>query len=173
MRLSSIASIPFALLCIALSLHAGAAVTAKEPTVTVIHGDRKQSFTVPQLEARLKSETVKFFNPYYEKVKSFEGFALGSLMKELFPAESAKAGGWKVEFLALDDYRSVTPLQKLFEPGGYLIFRDNDRPQWEEMKKHKVSPGPFAVMWTGKEQLWKDGYPWPWQIKVIRLVREQ
>ncbi len=173
MRLSSIASIPFALLCIALSAHAGSATTAKEPTLTVIHADRKQSFTVPQLEARLESKAVRFFNPYYEKVKSFQGFALGSLLKELFPAESANAGDWKVEFLALDGYRSATPLHKLFEPGGYLIFRDIDRPQWEEMKKRKVSPGPFAVMWIEKDQLWKNGYPWPWQIEEIRLVREQ
>ena len=173
MRFSPIASISFALLCIALSVHAETATSAKEPTLTVIHAGGEQSFTVPQLEARLESETVRFFNPYYEKVKSFQGFNLGSLLKELFPVESANAGGWKVEFLALDGYQSVTPLDKLFEPGGYLIFRDNERTQWEEMKKRKVSPGPFAVMWIEKEQLWKNGYPWPWQIESIRLVREQ
>jgi hypothetical protein len=173
MRFSSIVSIPFALLCIALSVHAETAITAKEPTLTVIHADQEQSFTVTQLKARLESEIVSFVHPYYEKEKSFQGFALGSLLKELFAVETANAGGWKVQFQALDGYRSVTPLDRLFEPGGYLVFRDIERPQWEEMKKRKVSPGPFAVVWIEKEQLWENGYPWPWQIEAIRLVREQ
>lgn len=173
MRLSAIASIPVFMLCIAPSVHAENAVTVKEPTLTVVHADREQAFTVSQLKARLESETVSFVHPYYEKEKSFEGFALGSLLKELFPVETANAGDLKVQFQALDGYQSVTPWDKLFEPGGYLIFRDVERPQWEEMKKRKVSPGPFAVVWIGKDQLWDNGYPWPWQIEVMRLVREQ
>lgn len=173
MRLSAVASIPFALLCIALGVHAETAITGKEPTLTVGLADGEQSFTVRELKARLESENVSFFHPYYEKQKSFEAFALGSLLKELFPAETANAGDWKVQFQALDGYRSVTPWDKLFEPGGYLVFRDIEQPQWEEMKKRKVSPGPFAVVWTGKEQLWDNGYPWPWQIESISLLREQ
>ncbi len=173
MRFSAVASIAFTMLCIALGAHAEPAITAKEPTLTVVHADREQSFTVPELKARLESETVSFVHPYYEKQKTFEGFALASLLRELFPAETVKAGGWKVQFQALDGYRSVTPSDKLLEPGGYLIFRDVERPQWEEMKKRKVSPGPFAVVWVGKEQLWESGYPWPWQIEAIRLLREE
>lgn len=153
-------------------MHAGTPAAGTEPALTVVDNNLEQSFTVAQLKVKLQSTTISFAHPYYEKEKSFEGFALGPFLKEMFQGQTAGTGSWKVRFEALDGYRSETPWDKLFEYGGYLVFRDLDYPQWEEMKKRKVLPGPFAVVWTQREQTADAGYPWPWQIETVRLIRE-
>ena len=92
-----------------------------------------------------------------------------SLLKTFFPSASRNPEKWEIQIDAMDGYRSVAELTKLLEDGGYLVFRDVDDPMWEKMRTRRVSPGPFAIVWVGADQLFEDGYPWPWQIKTILL----
>lgn len=139
--------------------------------LTIIDSASKRSFTVAQLKQELDSETIVFFHPYYDREKTFEAFPLRDFLHLVFADAKNSAHSSAVEFLALDGYQSGAAWEKLVEPGGYLVFRDVEQPGWEIMPKRKVSPGPFAIVWTGKQQTWKNGYPWPWQLHSIRLSK--
>jgi hypothetical protein len=139
--------------------------------LTIIDSASKRSFTVAQLKQELDSETIVFFHPYYDREKTFEAFPLRDFLHLVFEDAKNSAHSSTVEFLALDGYRSGAAWEKLVEPGAYLVFRDAELPEWEIMPTRKVSPGPFAIVWTGKQQTWKNGYPWPWQLHSIRLSK--
>ena len=130
----------------------------------------ERSFTVEQLKTRLQSETIRFVHPYYDKEKSFEAFRLQNFLQVMFEGSDQAPDSRQVQFVALDGYQSEIDWNRIIEPGGYLVFRDTEVPGWEKMKKRPVSPGPFAIVWTGKAQTWKNGYPWPWQISAIRVM---
>jgi hypothetical protein len=138
--------------------------------LTISDTTSKRSFTIEQLKKQLQSETIRLLHPYYEKEKVFEAFRLRDFLQVMFHDSSQSPDLRVVQFLALDGYQSESQWDRLIEPGAYLVFRDIDVPGWEEMKKRQVSPGPFAIVWTGKDQTWKNGFPWPWQISVIRLT---
>lgn len=163
-------TILFAFISLAVGKHAEADTTGEVTRLVVVHGATEKSLSVNQLKARLRSETVRFVHPYYEKEKAFEGFPLRSLMNELFDGAESETSNWQIEFTALDGYRATAEWVKLLQSGGYLIFRDIEVPDWEKMKSRQVSPGPFAIVWVGKEQIFKNGFPWPWQIVSMRLL---
>lgn len=171
MKITKYSPIYWVFVYIAICVHATAQAEAPKPNLTVSQPTHEVSFSVKQLESVLSSETVRFFNPYYEKEKSFEAFPLGKFVEEMFKDTPQDSANWAVKFAALDGYQVTVDLDKLFEPGGYFVFRDIDMPDWEKMKTRQVSPAPFAIVWVGKEQTVKNGYPWPWQIASMTLLK--
>jgi hypothetical protein len=139
--------------------------------LTIIDSASERSFTIEQLKQKLNGETIVFYHPYYDREKTFEAFPLRDFLQLMFADSKNSTHSSTVEFLALDGYQSAAAWEKLVEPGSYLVFRDVELPEWEIMPKRKVSPGPFAIVWTGKQQTWKNGYPWPWQLHSIRLSK--
>jgi hypothetical protein len=138
--------------------------------LTISDSISERSFTIEQLKTKLQSEIIRFVHPYYDKEKSFEAFPLQNFLQVMIQGSDQALDPQQVQFVALDGYQSEIDWNRIFEPGGYLVFRDTEVPGWEKMKKRPVSPGPFAIVWTGTAQTWKNGYPWPWQISTIRVT---
>ncbi len=104
--------------------------------------------------------------------KHYRAFALRDALDYGFGKRWLSSDFSDAAFVALDGYAAVGPLDKLEESGGYLAFKDLDAASgWEPIGSHKADPGPFFVVWTGRDQSTTNQYPWPWQVAAINLVR--
>lgn len=145
-------------------------VDAAEPGLSFVKGDDVKTLGLSELRRQLPVEELAFFDPEYGKQKKYRGFALGKLLELGF-------GGWQGDdytemvFTALDGYAAVTNLEKLGEPGGFLVFEDSEVPGWEPVGRQQANPGPFYLVWTGPGQTTAREYPWPWQLVKIELIK--
>jgi mono/diheme cytochrome c family protein len=136
-----------------------------------IPGQPSQSWTLEQLRGQLMDQEIELADPMYQKKKRFRALELRELLQSLF-GERLKSGDYShLVFEALDGYASITRIPTALEAGGWVAFADLDYPQWEPIGRQQTLPRPFYVIWTGAEQLPKHGYPWPWALATIRLVR--
>lgn len=149
---------------------------------TAAENDAKLTFTVSgavvataTLEAmreKLPAKDLELFDLQYEKVKRFEAFNLHDVLTLGFGNEWRSADFSDMVFTALDGYQSLATLTKVMNDGGYVVFKDRDQPDgWEPVGRQGADPGPFYLVWTGPEQSTANGYPWPWQLSVIGILR--
>lgn len=135
-------------------------------------GERTGELSLAELRARVGSEKIEFYSPFSKKNKRYEAFPLRGLLQALYGDEWTKPEWSDAVFIAVDGYQAVGPLEKLNEKGGYLAFRDLDRPRgWEPVGAQNADPGPFFVVWTQNGQDPEHEYPWPWQVVALDLVR--
>jgi cytochrome c2 len=99
------------------------------------------------------------------------GFTVRDVLALGFGDELNNPDFTDIAFTALDGYESVSVLPKMKEKGGYIVFADLDSNNWEPIGRTDASPGPFYLVWTGKDQLPENEYPWPWQIASINIMR--
>lgn len=136
-------------------------------------GGAGKTLSLSQMKAGVPVSELAFFDPEYGKPKRYRGFALARVL------ELAFGPGWQgndyteMIFSALDGYASVSTLEKLGEPGGYIVFEDMDHPGWEPVGRNQANPGPFYLVWANPAQSTAHGYPWPWQLAKVELVRFQ
>jgi hypothetical protein len=137
-----------------------------------VSGKRVAAKPLAELKKALKSHRIEYRDPFLQKTKHYEAFALKDVLELAFGARWKEPAYSDVIFRALDGYESVGPLEKLKEDGPYLAFADLDEPagSWEPIGMHKADPGPFYLVWTGPDQNVEHQYPWPWQVESIRLV---
>jgi mono/diheme cytochrome c family protein len=134
-------------------------------------GGTAKTLSLAQMKARLPMSELDFFDPEYGKQKRYRGFALARVLDLAF------GPGWQghdyteMIFSALDGYASVSTLEKLNEPGGFIVFEDRDKPGWEPVGRSQANPGPFYLVWTNPAQSTANEYPWPWQLAKLELVR--
>jgi len=127
-----------------------------------IAGRTVNVFKLSALKSKLEPRRIELYDIEYKKSKRYEGFALGDVLRLGFGDE-----------LKSPEYNAVAPLSKVSEPGGYIVYADLDSGKWEPVGTQGVDPGPFYLVWTGKEQTPQNEYPWPWQIASINLMRFQ
>jgi mono/diheme cytochrome c family protein len=136
-----------------------------------VGGKAVASFDLSELSGRLNARDLSLFDPEYGKQKHYLGFALGDVLRLGLGPDWAKDVQADVVFQALDGYRAVSPVSKVVEDGGFLVFRDLDFEGWEPVGRMRANPAPFYLVWTGAEQTTQQGYPWPWQVASIELAR--
>ncbi len=123
------------------------------------------------LEENIETHEIKFHDPMYKKEKSYKGFKVQDVLELGFGDEWKSSEFTDVVFEALDGYVSVSPVSKLKQSGGYIVFSDLDFEEWEQISIKEVTPGPFYLVWTGKDQTTANKYPWPWQLSSINLIK--
>lgn len=154
-------------------LFCGGLAVAADARLNFVQGGSSATLSLEQMQARLPVAELAFFDPEYGKPKRYRGFALASVLDLAF------GKGWQGQdytemiFSALDGYASVSTLEKLGEPGGYIVFQDVEHPGWEPVGRNQANPGPFYLVWTRPEQSTQHAYPWPWQLAKIELLRFQ
>lgn len=144
---------------------------SEDPTLKfLISGKPVKTVSLSEMKSKLKAQDIELSHPNFGKNKKYRGFKLSDVVRLGF------GGGWSdldypdIAFIALDGYESVSDVTKVNEPGGYVVFEDLDQPGWELIDDKKAYPGPFYIVWTGKEQTTANEYPWPWQLSEINLV---
>ena len=124
------------------------------------------------LQDKIKSHRVRFFNVLMNKEKTYEAFALKDVLNFAYQTKWGSDHYSDIAFIASDGYEAVSSLGKLQEDGGFLAFRDLDLSNgWEPVGNKKVDPAPFFLIWTGKNQTPQAAYPWPWQVVALDLLR--
>lgn len=130
-------------------------------------------FTLSELKSKLESRRIEIYDIEYEKTKRYEGFALGDVLRLGFGDKLKSPEYTDLAFTALDGYNAVATLSKVSEPGGYIVYADLDSGKFEPVGRMGADPGPFYLVWTGKDQTPVNEYPWPWQIGAVNLMRFQ
>lgn len=148
--------------------------SAADPSLNFVQaGKEGKTFSLVQMKTRLPVVELAIFDTEYGKLKRYRGFALARVL------EMAFGPGWQGQdytemiFSALDGYASVSTLEKLSEPGGFVVFEDLDHPGWEPIGRNQANPGPFYLVWEKPGQSSAHQYPWPWQLEKVELVRFQ
>ena len=134
-------------------------------------GGNEKVLSLGQMKASIPVSELAFFDPEYGKQKRYRGFALAPVLALAFGPAWQGQDYTEMIFSALDGYASVSTLEKLGEPGGFVVFEDLDNPGWEPVGRNQANPGPFYLVWTNPAQSTARGYPWPWQLAKIELVR--
>ncbi|HSC33918.1 MAG TPA: c-type cytochrome, partial [Thermodesulfobacteriota bacterium] len=137
----------------------------------LVSGEAVKEITLSELKSKLETHTVELYDVEYKKSKRYSGFTVQDVLALGFGDELNNPDFTDIAFTALDGYESVSVLSKMKEKGGYIVFADIDYPDWEPVGRIQASPGPFYLIWTGKDQLPENEYPWPWQIASINIMR--
>jgi mono/diheme cytochrome c family protein len=147
-------------------------ITSEYPSLKfLISGEIVKDIDLSNLEKNIEVHKIKFYDPQYKKDKKYEGFALQDILQFGFGDNWNSSDYTDVAFEALDGYTSVSTLAKVSEPGGYIVFKDLEYEDWEPISIKEVNPGPFYLVWTGKDQTTANEYPWPWQLSSIYLIK--
>ena len=137
-----------------------------------LDGEVVAKVSLVELQDEIKSHNVRFFNPLVNKEKNYKAFSIKDVLNFAYQTKWVSDEYSDIAFIALDGYEAVSNLGKLRENGGFLAFRDLDvKNGWEPVGYKKANPGPFLLVWTGKDQTTTNAYPWPWQISEVNLLR--
>lgn len=120
--------------------------------------------------AAIPSETIKQFDPYYAREKTFRAWPLAAVIEKGFADEKGLPTREYV-LKALDGYTVPLRGAKVFEAGAYLAFEDAEAPGWEPIGQQRANPGPFYLIWANKDQTDLETHPRPYQLASIDLAR--
>ncbi|MFA9407301.1 MAG: cytochrome c [Candidatus Dadabacteria bacterium] len=134
-------------------------------------GELVKELSLSELKDKLTIHKIKFLDLMHQKQKSYKAFTLQDVVKLGFEEGLNNPEFTDVAYQALDGYVSVSSISKLKEPGGYIVYEDLDFENWEPISIKQVTPGPFYLVWTGKDQTTQNEYPWPWQLSSIDLIK--
>ena len=158
---------------LALPLGVNAAETSPVLTFTQ-SGKQVSTATLEIMRESLPVQRIEFFDQQYHKIKRFEAFNLHDVLSLGFGNAWRSPEFTEVVFTALDGYQSLATQATIVHDGGYVTFDDLDRDDgWEPVGRQGADPAPFYLVWTGPDQSTANGYPWPWQLSAIGLVRFQ
>lgn len=160
-------------LAILFFVFSGASMAAEPaPHLSFVQaGGAAKTLDLAQMKARLPVSKLAIFDTEYGKPKRYRGFALAQVLALGFGADWQGNEYTEMVFSAQDGYASVSSLEKLSEPGGFVVFEDLDHPGWEPIGRNRANPGPFYLVWAKPGQSSAHEYPWPWQLAKIELVR--
>lgn len=155
-----------------------AASTGSSPIATAAADDRKLTFRkrgelVSTLDLKeitsIPVETIKAYDHYYRKEKTFRAVPLIGLLVKVFPGE--KLGEEELIFRAKDGYTVPMTGALATEPGAYVAIEDVDVPGWEPIGQERANPGPFYLIWAKKGQENVEEHPRPYQLASIEIAR--
>ena len=137
----------------------------------LLSGKVQKTLSLEEMLKSLKQYKISLNDPYYKKEKQYKAFKLSDVLNLAYKGKWQSGDFTDLTFRAYDGYESIALISKLENQGGYLVFRDLDYPDWEPISYTKAYPGPFYIIWTGKNQTARNGYPWPWQLESVNLVK--
>ncbi|MGR3221102.1 MAG: c-type cytochrome [Candidatus Anammoxibacter sp.] len=138
----------------------------------MISGKPSAELMLEFMKKELKVHKLEFFDPIYGKQKHYMAFTIQDVLQSAFGNLWKKDDYTGISFKALDGYEAVSDISKMSENGGYITFADIDTEEgWELIGRGNDNPAPFYIVWTGKEQLTENEYPWPWQLDSINIMR--
>lgn len=132
----------------------------------VVHALRKHA-----LRSSLPSETVHVADNYYEgRPKSWRAIPMKALLERGFEGTGLALPEQSFILRCVDGYTVPLDGKRLFENGGYVAFADAEVPSWEPVGPKRDHPGPYFVVWTGKDQQSLESYPRPYQLATIEVA---
>jgi len=136
----------------------------------LLSGKKQKTVSLEEMKRSLKQYKISLNDPYYSKEKHYMAFKLTEFLNFAYGNKWNSGDFTDITFKAYDGYESVSTISILKQAGGYLAFRDLDYQDWEPISFTEAYPGPFYIIWTGKNQTAKNSFPWPWQLASVNLV---
>ena len=136
----------------------------------LLSGKKQKTVSLEEMKRSLKQYKITLDDPYYSKEKHYMAFKLTDFLNFAYGNEWNSGDFTDIVYKAYDGYESVSTISILKQEGGYLVFRDLDYQDWEPISFTKAYPGPFYIIWTGKNQAAKNSFPWPWRLASVNLV---
>jgi mono/diheme cytochrome c family protein len=136
-----------------------------------LSGDTVRVMTLSEMKDTFKVIRIQLFDPYYKKHKEYKAFMLSDVVSYIYSNKLNEPDYSELVFIAMDGYQAVAAVDKIKEDGGFLVFEDVEFPGWDRIGEKGVNPAPFYIVWKNSDQSSENGYPWPWQLKNIKLVR--
>jgi mono/diheme cytochrome c family protein len=146
--------------------------TNAEESLLLFRADGKSvaEFRLAELQEIPGQQDFHLHDAMYEKRKYFAGIPLLLLLQEAYGELLSQESWSSVAFVAEEGYEAVAPLNVVRQSGAMLVYRDLEFAGWETFEGKGINPGPYYLVWTEPQQVPKNGYPWPWQIKSINLL---
>lgn len=160
-----------ALLATALFAAGGAAQADDAVIDFVREGSATKTLSRTALAEACGVQRITVQDPYYKRSKSYLACPLANVLR----MGLGDVASLDLVFRASDGYARPSTGAIATQPGGWLAFSDADRgtvaaPAWEPIDRRQVDPGPFYVVWTGRQQDDANGYPWPYQLVRIEVA---
>lgn len=138
-------------------------------------GEEVARLSVAELRQGCAVETVEVDDPYYGRQKSFYAFRAACILELGFAGLPAKGGNLLLR--AADGYVRPTRTDAFHDSDAWLAFADasltagpDAEPAWELIDRRQVDPGPFYMLWRGRDQNDPHRYPWPYQLVAIEVA---
>jgi len=136
----------------------------------VIEGKPVRSLERRELTARIAPETFTAYDPYYHRPKTFRALPLKAVLELGFAGRDLALEAQHYVLRATDGYTVPVEGSRLLEEGGYLAIDDVDTPDgWEPLGRRELDPGPYYVVWKGKDQADLEHYPRPYMLATIEI----
>jgi cytochrome c2 len=153
----------------------GSATASAEDKATLtfsIEGKNVRSLSRAELIAQVGTTDFTQFDPYYNSPKTFRAMDLRKLLERGFAGKNLVLSEQHFVLRATDGYTVPLDGKRLLEEGGYIAVDDTDVADgWQPIGRQQVSPGPFYMVWSKKEQQKLETYPRPWQLATIEVSR--
>jgi mono/diheme cytochrome c family protein len=142
--------------------------TDQEASLAFTAGGKTVKLSRSELTAAVPSETVRSYDPYYAKEKSFRALPLRKVLEAGF--KNVPLDQQEYLLRAQDGYSVPMRGSEMLEEGGYVAVEDLDVPGWEPVGPQHQNPGPFYVIWKKPEQQDLETHPRPWQLATIEIA---
>ncbi len=132
-------------------------------------GTEVKRLTLAEILAKIPAETIKQFDPEYNREKTFRAVPFSRVLDLAFEAVDLP----KQEYVlrAKDGYTVPMRGSLALEQGAYLAFEDTEVPGWEPVGERRENPGPFYLIWAKKEQTSLETHPRPYQLVSIEIAK--
>lgn len=157
---------------------ASALAAAPAPTVDLTaslsfsrDGKSVKTLTLSEILAGIPEETFTVFDPYYQHQKTFRAVPFAKVITAGFAGLGIALQNQDFVLKARDGYTVPMTGKKAFEQGAYLAFADTEVTGWEPIGNQRANPGPFYLIWRGKDQEELSTHPRPWQLASIGIAR--
>jgi mono/diheme cytochrome c family protein len=142
----------------------------REPLVFKEGGSERAAITAETLSITIAPEVVVQYDPYYNREKRFLALPLAAVLERGFKGVKDLP---QQEFVLRAKDGFTVPLRgaKVFEKGAYLAIEDVEVPGWEPIGPRRANPGPFYLVWAGKDQTDLETHPRPYQLASIEIAR--
>jgi mono/diheme cytochrome c family protein len=155
-----------ALILLCFLLPPGLAQT-DEPTITIMVGNNKLSFTRGQLLMRPDTTTIEVARDVtYRMPMSYRAVRLASLLAGMTPPPDSV-----IETVALDGFIAQLPPDLVLNTDNskavaWLAIEPADHP-WPPIPGKETSAGPFYIVWTGPEVYSIRSEQWPYHVAEL------
>jgi mono/diheme cytochrome c family protein len=142
----------------------------REPLVFKEGGAERAAITAETLSITIAPEIVVQYDPYYNREKKFRALPLAAVLERGFKGVKDLP---QQEFVLRAKDGFTVPLRgaKVFEKGAYLAIEDVEVAGWEPIGPRRANPGPFYLVWAGKDQTDLETHPRPYQLASIEIAR--
>jgi mono/diheme cytochrome c family protein len=134
-----------------------------------VHGKVVRSLPKAAVRGAIPIETITIADAYYDgRLKSWRALPLRKVLERGFEGEARELDAQHFLLRCVDGYTVPIDGKRLLE--AYVAIADAEVPGWEPIGPKRAHPGPFFVVWKGKDEQNLESFPRPYQLATIEVA---